>query len=83
MAEAYRTIPLVPLQWAGVVVRLDAGAFAVDSSASFGVGSHAGVYGNLADAGADIMRAKGIGPLAKWVDDNVFLQILREHLPDW
>ena len=37
----------------------------------------------LADAGADIFRGRGMGPLAKWVDDHVFFQILRSHLPSY
>jgi hypothetical protein len=33
----------------------------------------------VADAGADIMRYKGIGPLSKWVDDHLFIRIRREQ----
>ncbi|KAL7282059.1 hypothetical protein ACG7TL_003527 [Trametes sanguinea] len=80
VAEAYRIIPLHHSQWPGTVVRLGDDQFAVDTCAAFGVGSHAGLYGSLADACTDIMRARGLGPMAKWVDDTVFLRIRREHL---
>jgi hypothetical protein len=41
------------------------------------------MYGMVADAGTDIFRGNGIGPLAKWVDDHVFFQIPCEHLPTY
>lgn len=49
VAEAYRTIPLHPSQWPGTIVRLDIPGdeveqYAVDTNASFGVASHAGVF---------------------------------------
>lgn len=34
----------------------------------------------VADAGADIFRGQGMGPLAKWVDDHVFFRVPRMHL---
>ncbi|KAL7277684.1 hypothetical protein ACG7TL_008616 [Trametes sanguinea] len=80
VAEAYRIIPLHHSQWPGTVVRLEEDQFAVDTCAAFGVGSHAGLYSSLADACTDIMRARGLGPMAKWVDNTVFLCIRREHL---
>ena len=49
--------------------------FAIDKCLAFGCSSSAGVYGNLADASADIFRAEGIGPISKWVDDFVFFHI--------
>jgi hypothetical protein len=45
--------------------------------------SAGGVYGHLADAGADILRANGIGPLSKWVDDHIFLRIQCIHLDSY
>nr|VWP02159.1 Structural maintenance of chromosomes protein [Ganoderma boninense] len=48
----------------------------------FGGRSCVGVYGSVADAGADVMRAHGIGPLIKWVDDHLFIRVLRKHLPE-
>ena len=82
VAEAYRTIPVAPAQWPGLVVRLQAeDQFAVNTCNNFGLSSAGGVYGSLADAGADIFRSKGMGPLAKWVDDHVFFRVHRTHLP--
>lgn len=80
VAEAYRTIPLHHSQWAAAVVCLPDGDLCVDTCVSFGMGPSAGVYGHVADAGADLLRAAGIGPLAKWVDDHLFFRIRREHL---
>ncbi|OJA16495.1 hypothetical protein AZE42_13267, partial [Rhizopogon vesiculosus] len=80
VAEAYRTIPLHPSQYPGLVVRTGEDHFAIDTSFCFGCSSAAGSYGGLADAGADILRSEGIGPLSKWVDDHLFLRILCEHL---
>ena len=75
VAEAYRTIPLKPSQWPGTVVRLSQSKFAIDKCLMFDCSSSADVYGNLADASADIFRAEGIGPVSKWVDDFVFFRI--------
>ena len=80
VAEAYRTIPLHHSQWPGTVVRIGEDAYCLDTAASFGFSPSSGVYGNVADAGADIIRYQGIGPLAKWVDDHVFFRIRREFL---
>jgi hypothetical protein len=76
VAEAYRTVLLHPSQWPGTIVR-DTGEdnFMLDGNLCFGITSGAGCYGHIADAGADIMRARGVGPVAKWVDDHVFLRI--------
>lgn len=64
VAEAYRIIPLHPSQWNGTVVRIsEEDEFMVDSSTAFGGSPNAGTYGHLADAGADIMRSVGIGPV--------------------
>ena len=84
VAEAYRTIPLHQSQWPGLVVRLsEDDSFAVDTSCCFGFSPSAGLYGNVADAGADIFRSKGIGPLSKWVDDHIFFRILKVHLEEY
>lgn len=81
VAEAYRTVPLHASQWPGLVVRLrEEDSFAADTCRCFGLSSSAGVYGHVADAGADLFQANGIGPLSKWVDDHVFIRILREYL---
>ena len=84
VAEAYRTIPVLPSQWPGLVVRLQGeDRFAVNTNNNFGLRSAGGVYGMLADAGADIFRANGIGPLSKWVDDHIFFQIRAAYLPKY
>ena len=81
VAEAYRTIPVKPNQWPGLVIRLQADdQFAVNVCNNFGLTSAGGVYGTLADAGADIFRGHGMGPLAKWVDDHIFFRVPRTHL---
>ena len=82
VAEAYRTIPVRPSQWPGLVIRLQANdQFAVNVCNNFGLTSAGGVYGMVADAGADVFRGHGIGPLAKWVDDHIFFRVRHEHLP--
>ena len=70
VAEAYRTIPAHPNQWPGLIIRLQGeDSFAINVCNNFGLTSAGGVYGLVADAGADIFCSRGIGPLAKWVDD--------------
>jgi hypothetical protein len=74
--EAYRTIPLDPSQWPGVVVRLDEDdTFAIDTRNLFGLASSSGCYGVVADAGTQLMRKQGMGPISKWVDDHMFARI--------
>ena len=81
VAEAYRTIPVQPAQWPGLVIRLQAeDQFAVNVCNNFGLMSAGGAYGMLADAGADLFRGHGMGPLAKWVDDHIFFRVPRTHL---
>jgi hypothetical protein len=82
VVEAYRTIPVTPSQWPGLVVRLQAeDQFAINVCNNFGLTSAGGMYGMVAHAGADVFRGHGISPLAKWVNNHVFFRILREHLP--
>lgn len=83
VAEAFRGIPVHPLQWPGMVVRLSEDSFAVDTNATFGLSSAPGTYGQVADAGADIMRASGIGPMLKWVDDHIFFRVPRTHIQSY
>ena len=81
VAEAYRIIPLAKDQWPGLAVRLSKpDEFAINKCNSFGCATAGGLYGLFADALADIFRAEGIGPTSKWVDDQIFLRILRIHL---
>ena len=84
IAEAYRTIPLAPDQWPGIVVQLDKpGEFAINKCNSFGSATAGGLFGLFADALADICRAEGIGPTSKWVDDQVFFRILQGHMDEY
>jgi hypothetical protein len=83
VAEAYRTIPLHPSQWHALIVRLSESNFAVDTSTCFGFGPSGGIYGNVGSAGADIMRAAGIGPILRWVDDHLFIRIPRSSLREY
>ena len=83
IAKAYQTIPIKPSQWPGMVIRLSQAEFAIDKCLAFGCSSSAGVFGNLADASADIFRAKGIGPISKWVDDFVFFQVLKSAVSQY
>ena len=78
--EAYCTVPLASNHWPAVVVRLDEDSFAIDTCLCFGLASLAGVHGIMGDAGVDLMRARGIGPLVKWVDDHLFFRLDREHV---
>jgi hypothetical protein len=71
-AKAYCTIPLHHSQWNGTVVRVGDDAFNLDTCLSFGLAPSAGVYGACADATNDVLRAEGIRPIIKWVDDRVF-----------
>ena len=82
-AEAYRTMPLHPSQWNGTVVRVGHDAFNIDTCLSFGLTPSAGIYGACADAANDILRAQGIGPITKWVDDRVFFHIPKSALADF
>lgn len=84
VAEAYRTVPLSPNQWPGLVVRLrDNDTFAINTNNNFGLASAGGVHGSIGDAGADLFRASGIGPLSKWVDDHIFFRIQCEYLLEY
>ena len=65
-------------------IRLNEGdSFAIDMRDCFGLASGCGIYGRLGDAGAQIMRSHGIGPISKWVDDHIFFRILCCHLDEY
>ena len=83
VAEAYRTIPLHHPQWPGTVMRTGEDAFCIDTMAVFGFSPSSGIYGTVAEAGANIFRYKGIGPLAKWVDDHVFFRVRLKFLESY
>ncbi len=57
------------------------GEFCIDTCASFGGAANCGVFGMCADAACDILRAKGIGPVVKWVDDHAFVRIRSDLIP--
>ncbi|GAV98639.1 reverse transcriptase ribonuclease h [Lentinula edodes] len=80
ISEAYRLIPLHPSQWPGVVIRTSEKEYCVDTRDMFGLTSAGGTFGHLADGGVDICRGYGLGPLTKWVDDHLWLRILKQHL---
>ena len=85
IAEAYRIIPLHESQWPGVVVRIsnNPALFALNTSNSFGGTTAGGLFGMFSDALADLMRAEGIGPILKWVDDFVFFRIPLMHISEY
>ena len=81
ISEAYRTVPLAASQWPGTVVRVsEADEFAINTANSRGLVSGGGVFGRVADALADILRASGIGPIIKWVDDFCFVRLPQDAL---
>ena len=77
ISEAYRIIPLHENQWPGIVVRTSnhPPAFALNTCNSFGCTTAGGLFGLFGDALVDLLRASGIGPIAKWVDDFLFIRI--------
>jgi hypothetical protein len=81
--EAYRTVPLHHSQWPGIVIRLQEDSFALDTCNCFGLASGAGCYGRIGDAGAQLLRLGGIGPICKWVDDHIFFRIQQERLQEY
>ena len=84
VAEAYRTIPIKASQWPGLVIRLrGTDKFAINTCNNFGLTSAGGIYGELADAGLDILRREGIGPVSKWVDDHIFFRIQKHYLSEY
>ena len=75
VVEAYHMIPLHPLQWPAVVVCMSDSLFCTDTCVTFGASPSCGTYGQVADAGAEILRVRGTGPVDKWVDDHIFFYI--------
>lgn len=76
ISEAYRSIPLHPSQWPGLIVRTSEQEFCVDTRDMFGLSSSGGAFGHSADAGMEISRGHGLGPLTKWVDDYLWFRVL-------
>jgi len=58
VAETHRTIPIKQAQWPGTAVHISQSKFTVNKCPAFGYALSAGIYGNLADASADIFRAE-------------------------
>ena len=85
ISEAYRIIPLHESQWAGVVVRISnrPEQFALNTCNSFGCTTAGGLFGLFGDALADILRARGVGPILKWVDDFIFFRIPCNEIPSY
>ena len=85
IAEAYRIIPLHESQWAGVAVRISNNPerYALNTCNSFGCATAGGLFGMFGDALADLLRAKGIGPILKWVDDFLFIRIPQVDIPTY
>ena len=84
VAEAYRTVPVAPSKWPGLVVRLQAHKlFAVNVCNNFGLASAGGIYRMVADAGVDIFWASRMGLLAKWVNNHIFFRVLRTHVTSY
>ena len=83
VAEAYHTIPLHPSQWPAAVVQISDLQACIDTCVTFGASPSCSAYGRLAGVGVEILRANGIGPLDKWVDDHIFFRIPRTHLHNY
>lgn len=83
ISEAYHTVPLHPSQWAGIAIRVGEDEFCLDTRDMFGLTSAPGIFGHVADAGMDISRGSGLGPLTKWVDDHLWLRILKKFLIEY
>ncbi len=75
--------PSHPINGPGTVLRISDSLFAVNVALLFGLTSSGGIWGLFADALCAILRASGIAPLAKWVDDFIFFRILLSHLDDY
>lgn len=79
--EAYRSIGIDPRNWAALVVRAPGNdRFCVDTSLCFGAVPGDGLFGKTTDAFLDIACALGMGPVLPWVDDTMWIRILRCHL---
>ena len=89
VSEAYRIIPLAKDQWPRTVVRLaddspsNPKPFALNTCTCFGKKSSGGLFGMFGDALLDILRASGIGPALRWVDDFVLFQILQAQVEEY
>lgn len=78
ISAAYRITPVLPSQqhmlcisWRGKVY--------VDRAVCFGLQSSAGVFGAVADMLVDIYEASHFGPIRKWVDDFLVVQLPHQN----
>ncbi|KAE8235955.1 hypothetical protein A4X06_0g9706, partial [Tilletia controversa] len=77
--SAYRLLPVHPSQWPALVLRTEEGFF-IDTRVSFGIGPGTGVFGRVGEAALDIFRARGFGPLGRWVDDILFFRVRQRSI---
>jgi len=75
---AFRCCPIRPSQQKYFVVQWE-NRFYIDHCAPFGASSSGGVFGQLADAMAAIVRKKTNSPCENWVDDFLFIRYLPQH----
>jgi hypothetical protein len=80
VSEAFRSCPIRAEDWPKIVVCTGDNQFDIDTALAFGAALGTGINGQIGDGSADIMRARGIGPIEVWVDDYKFMRILREKL---
>ena len=71
VVSAYRIMPVRPQQQNHLCIAWR-GSIYVDRAVCFGCASSAGVFGIIGDA---IVRARGWGPLKKWVDDFLVVRL--------
>ena len=55
----------------------------INTNNNFGLTSAGGVYGNFANAGTDLFRVNGMGPVSKWVDDHMFFHVHTTYLQEY
>ena len=69
----------------GIVVRIanHPGKFTLNTCNSFGGATAGGLFGLFGDALADLLQAKGIGPILKWVDNYIFFRIPQDTIPGY
>ena len=61
----------------------NAKTFAINTCACFGKKSSGGLFGFFGDALLDILRAAGIGPALRWVDDFIFFAMDKKYIRDY
>jgi hypothetical protein len=83
ISEAFRACPIRVEDWSKIVVCTGKNQFNIDTVLAFGNSLGTGLNGQQGDGSADIMRARGIGPVSVWVDDYNFLRVLREKVEEY